>query len=63
MQDVEREGRKVTSQRDPPGQRSVYVPPGKYIKNWQSGQWSSFQNNTLLCLRTISEKHEVHIIV
>ena len=28
MQDVEREGRKVTSQRDPPGQRSVYVPPG-----------------------------------
>ena len=28
MQNVEREGRKVTSQRDPPGQRSVYVPPG-----------------------------------
>ena len=28
MQDIEREGRKVVSQRDPPGQRSVYIPPG-----------------------------------
>jgi len=31
MQDIEHEGRKVTSQRDPPGQRSVYVPPGELI--------------------------------
>jgi len=29
MQDIECDGRKVNSQRDPPGQRSVYVPPGK----------------------------------
>ena len=31
MQDIESEGNKVTSQRDPPGQRSVYVAPGRKL--------------------------------
>ena len=28
-QDIEHDGREITNPRDPPGQRSVYIPPGE----------------------------------
>ena len=31
MYRIESEGRKVTSRRDPPGQKCVYIPPGENI--------------------------------
>ena len=36
FKDVERDGRKAANARDPPGQKSVYIPPGKHIAQWFS---------------------------
>ena len=34
LKDVENDGKRLVNAKDPPGQRSVYIPPGKNILRW-----------------------------